>query len=420
MREHPGQRHEILRVEDLAVGYGDRMVLRGVSFGLNSGRFLSLLGPNGAGKTTLLRSLAGLLPILGGGIQIGGRELSEISQLELAKMQAVVLTDRLSPGLLTAYEVVALGRHPHTGFFGKLSPGDHQAVERALAMVGAEDLAPRYFERFSDGEKQKIVLARALAQEPRLILLDEPTVHLDLKHRLEVMSILRSLCRQMDIAVVASLHDVDIASRVSDQVALIAEGGLAGFGPPERVLDDQAVARLYQLEHARYDSRLGVMELNGGQRHGPVLVVPGGGAASGVLRLLHKRDYALMVGAAHQGDIDTHLAQALGAEVAVAPAFARPTPAVLEQCRAMLARAAAVVDSGFPLGSANQDNAALLGRALQQGKTVFSLRTPEEGGRLLGRESQEVIYCRDETELAARLSEHFHANVRNLAAGAGL
>jgi iron complex transport system ATP-binding protein len=105
-------------------------------------------------------------------------------------------------------------------------------------MVGAGDLAGRYFERLSDGEKQKIILARALAQEPRLILLDEPTVHLDLKHRLEVMSILRSLCREMNVAVVASLHDIDVASRVSDQVALISGGGLEAFGPPEVILDD--------------------------------------------------------------------------------------------------------------------------------------------------------------------------------------
>ena len=414
MSAHPAKRRTLMQVQDLAVGYGSRLVLRDVSFTLASGRFLSLLGPNGAGKTTLLRTLAGLLPALSGSISLAGRDLGQISQVELARLQAVVLTDRLNPGLLTAYEVVALGRHPHTGFFGKLGPEDHRAVRRALAMVGAEDLAGRYFERFSDGEKQKIVLARALAQEPRLILLDEPTVHLDLKHRLEVMAILRGLCRQMNIAVVASLHDVDIASRVSDQVALIAEGGLAGFGPPERILDDQAVARLYHLEGAHYDSRLGVIELSGEARGGPVLVVPGGGAAAGLLRLLHKRDYALLVGVAHEGDIDTHLAQALGAELAVTPAFDRPTPQAVARCRELLARASVVVDSGFALGRYNQDNLALLREAVELGKPVFSLRPAGNGG------PEGVVSCLDEMELAGRLSEHFHQSTHGLATGAGL
>ncbi|MCB2190075.1 MAG: ABC transporter ATP-binding protein [Deltaproteobacteria bacterium] len=408
MSAHPAKSENLLRVENLAVGYGRRPVLTGVSFSLHSGRFLSLLGPNGAGKTTLLRSMAGLLPVLGGSIHIAGRELGKISQIELARMQAVVLTDRLNPGLLTAHEVVSLGRHPHTGFFGKLGPEDHRAVERALAMVGAEDLAQRYFEQFSDGEKQKVVLARALAQEPRLILLDEPTVHLDLKHRLEVMSILRGLCRQMNIAVVASLHDVDVASRVSDQVALISGGGMSAFGPPEGTLDDRTVAELYNLRGARYDSRLGVMELTNGKHLGPVMVVPGGGAACAALRLLHKRDYGLLVGVAHQGDMDAHVADALGAEVALAPAFGHATAQAMNQCREMLSRAVAVVDSGFPLGPGNVENLELINLALEQGKPVFSLRPESEAGVTWHGLDERVVRCSDEIDLAARLSAHQH------------
>lgn len=406
--KHPSDRQTILQLSGLAVGYGRKTVLSDISFTLKSGRFLSLLGPNGAGKTTLLRTMAGLLPAMAGSIAVANLNLACIGQAQLALLQAVVLTDRLSPGLLTAYEVAALGRHPYTGFFGKLGPQDHRAVNRALEMVGAGDLAGRYFERLSDGEKQKIVLARALAQEPRLILLDEPTVHLDLKHRLEVMAILRGLCREMDIAVVASLHDVDIASRVSDQVALISGGGLVGFGPPEVILSGQTVMQLYNLKGAYYDSRLGVMELSGNKRHGPVFVVPGGGAASAALRLLHKRDYTLMCGVAHQGDIDTHLAGVLGAELATAPAFDQASPEALAKCREMMARAKVVVDSGFNLGPANQDNATLVSEAVRMGKPVFSLRAPMGGDGPLDSPLPGVVYCADEMELAAHLSTHFH------------
>jgi iron complex transport system ATP-binding protein len=406
--KHGRDRHVVLEVNGLAVGYGRKTVLEDVSFRLAAGRFLTLLGPNGAGKTTMLRTMARLIPTLGGSISIAGRDFGSIVQAELARLQAVVLTDRLNPGMLTAYEVVSLGRHPHTGFFGKLSSKDHRAVSRAIEMVGAEDLAGRYFERLSDGEKQKIVLARALAQEPRLILLDEPTVHLDLKHRLEVMSILRELCREVNVAVIASLHDIDIASRVSDQVALISGGGLSAFGPPELILDDRAVSQLYNLNGAHYDSQLGVIELRGGKRRGPVFVLPGGGAASSTLRLLHKRDYAIMCGVAHIGDIDTHIAKALGAELVTAPSFDKASPESLTECREMLARAEAVIDSGFNVGPANQANAGLLAEAAQMGKTIFSLRPPEAIKSAEDPLVPEIVFCADEMDLAARLSVHFH------------
>jgi len=405
---HAHNKPTVVRLENLQVGYGRKAVLNEVSFGLREGRFLSLLGPNGAGKTTLLRTMARLIPAMAGNIMIAGRDFSKLKQSELARIQAVVLTDRLKPGLLTAYEVAALGRHPHTGFFGKLGSKDHQVVERAIEMVGAGDLADRFFEQLSDGEKQKIVLARALAQEPRLILLDEPTLHLDLKHRLETMSILRNMCREMRVAVIASLHDIDIASRVSDQVALISGGGLAAFGPPERILDERAVAQLYSLNGARYDSRLGVIELRNAKRRGPVFVLPGGGAAALALRLLHKRDYAIMCGIAHQGDIDTHIARALDAELVTAPPFGRATPEALRKCRQMMELAGAVIDSGFELGQANQDNAALLAEAYKMGKAIFSLRAPASQEEEEGSPMAEVVRCQDEMELAYRLSAFFH------------
>jgi iron complex transport system ATP-binding protein len=398
----------ILEVLGLDVGYGRKAVLQNVGFNLEAGRFLSLLGPNGAGKTTLLRTMARLIPAMAGSIKIAGHDFGSIAQADLARLQAVVLTDRLNPGMLTAYEVVALGRHPHTGFFGKLCADDHQAIERAIEMVGAGDLTDRYFERLSDGEKQKIVLARALAQEPRLILLDEPTVHLDLKHRLEVMSILRNLCREVKVAVVASLHDIDIATRVSDQVALISGGGLAAFGPPEVILDDRSVSQLYNLNGAYYDSRLGVIELKSGKHRGPVFVLPGGGSASAVLKLLHKRDYAIMCGVAHVGDIDTHIAKALGAELVTAPPFGQASPDCLQRCREMMERAEAVIDSGFQVGPANRENAYLLAEAAQMAKPIFSLRPPEVeelAGHPLG---SDAVRCADEMELASRLSAYFH------------
>jgi iron complex transport system ATP-binding protein len=331
-----------------------------------------------------------------------------MEKARLARIQAVVLTDRLNPGLLTAYEVTALGRYPHTGFLGRLGPNDHRAVARALDMVKASHLAHRFYERLSDGEKQKIILARALAQEPRLILLDEPTVHLDLKHRLEVMAILRNLCRELGITVVASLHDVDMASRLSDQAALVTKGGLVDFGPPELVLDNASVARLYKLEGARYDSCLGVMELLEQGKRGPVFVVPGGGSATNLLRLLHKRGYRLFCGVAHQGDMDHHLAQVLGAKIVSVSAFEQAAQEDLAKALVLISKAKVVIDSGFRLGQANQANKKLLKRALQTDKQVFSLRPEKEAIKLLGQQGK-LCCCADELDLAHQVSNFFHA-----------
>ena len=214
----------VIETHDLAVGYGPKVVLEHLNVHVDQGSFVSLLGPNGAGKTTFLRTLAGLLRTIRGGVFIQGKDLGAYSPSELAKNLSVVLTDRVSASLFNAFDFTALGRYPHTGFLGRLSDSDREAVWNCLKLVHAEDLAERRLDTLSDGERQKILVARALAQDPKIILLDEPTIHLDLKHRIELMAILQRLCREQGISVVASMHDVDIAAKVSDQVGLIKGG----------------------------------------------------------------------------------------------------------------------------------------------------------------------------------------------------
>ena len=191
----------VLLCRDLTVGYRSKPVLSGLKLDFEQGAFISLLGPNGAGKTTLLRTLSRHLDPLGGYIEVLGRPLLSMSAMDLAKVMAVVLTDKVSPPLFTVFEFVALGRYPHTDFLGRLEKKDHRVVMDALASVHAEELAQRPFADLSDGERQKALVARALAQQPRILLLDEPTIHLDLKHRVEVMAILRDLCRTQSITV---------------------------------------------------------------------------------------------------------------------------------------------------------------------------------------------------------------------------
>ncbi|ETR66627.1 MAG: iron complex transport system ATP-binding protein, partial [Candidatus Magnetoglobus multicellularis str. Araruama] len=251
---------EILKTKQVSVGYANKIVLEDVNFQINKGEFVSLLGPNGAGKTTLLRTLSRHLAPLSGAVLIMQTDLQAFTQEDLARTMSVVLTEKVSPPFFRVWDFVALGRYPHTGFLGKLNPTDNEAVMTSLEMVNGKELLNRDINTLSDGERQKILIARALAQDPKIILLDEPTMHLDLKHRMEVMRILQSLCRDKGITVIASLHDVDIASKISDRVGLVKNSRITTFGTPETVLDTETVSDLYNFDGAAFSRPLGSIE----------------------------------------------------------------------------------------------------------------------------------------------------------------
>ena len=367
----------VLEARGLAVGYRGEAVLKDLDFACEAGRFVSLLGPNGVGKTTLLRTLSRHLPALAGEVFVMGRPLAEYRALDLARIMAVVLTEKITPPLLTVREFVALGRYPHTGYLGHLREHDRERVAASLAAVRAGHLAERQFSDLSDGERQKALIARALAQEPRLLFLDEPTIHLDLKHRIEVMAILRELCRERGITVLASLHDVDVAAKVSDRVLLVKDKGISAGGSPETVLDAAAVSRLYDMDQAVFDSALGGLEILARGHRGRAFVAGGMGHAASVCRMLAKKGFTLAAGILEEHDLDCHVALALGADCARIPPLAAPDEAALERARALMLACDFVVDSGFPFAPEAplaQANAALAQEALAAGKTVFSLR----------------------------------------------
>ncbi len=392
----------VLECENLTVGYKDKAVLSGLDLALEPGHFVSLLGPNGAGKTTLLRTLSRHLPAISGRVRVLSRPLEEMAPLELARVMAVVLTDKVTPPLLTAFEFVALGRYPHTDFLGRLGPADRRAVEKALEAVHAADLAGRQFANLSDGERQKILVARALAQQPRILLLDEPTVHLDLKHRVEVMAILGDLCRNRGITVVASLHDVDVAAKVSDRVALVKDGRLAAWGRPETVLTGRAVARLYDFNGADFNRHLGSIELRGDGRRGRAFVVAGLASGAWIFRLLAKQGFSIATGVIHTNDLDYYVASSLGAECIAQAPMEKINGTALEAACHRMAGCDLVIDSGFAVGPWNRGNLELLKEALARGKKVFSLRRKAPGEIAVGNPEQ-WIACSDADGLLAAL-----------------
>jgi iron complex transport system ATP-binding protein len=371
-----------------------------------SGQFISLLGPNGAGKTTLLRTLSRHLPPLSGRIELQGRMLSEISAIDLARCMAVVLTDKVSPPLFSVYEFVALGRYPHTNFLGRLDETDHRAVQNAISAVNADELAQRTFTDLSDGERQKALVARALAQQPQLLLLDEPTVHLDLKHRMEVMSILRDLCRNQKITVVASLHDVDVAAKVSDRVALIKAGKVADWGVPETVLTSSAVADLYDFNGAEFCNHLGGIELHSDGLRGRAFVVAGMGSGAQVYRMLAKRGFSIATGVLHTNDLDYYVARSLGADCAAQTPMEAVNGRAMATAAEMLDNCDVVIDCGFEAGPINRGNLDLLQTAMTRGKPVFSLRGRDATLPAL-EAAGAMIRCSDTARLLEAIDQQF-------------
>lgn len=256
----------ILIAEALEIGYvrprqPARLVVGGIDVRLEPGELVCLLGPNGAGKSTLLRTIAGMQPALAGTIRLLGDEVGRLDARELARRMSIVLTERVSAGGLSVYALVALGRHPYTGWDGRLSEQDEAVVRWAIEAVGARDLAGRQVDELSDGERQKVMIARALAQQPNLMLLDEPTAFLDLPHRIEIMHILRQLAHSNEQAILLSTHDLDLALRSADRIWLLPAGGPLQTGAPEDLVLNGAFERTFASAGLSFDPLTGAFSL---------------------------------------------------------------------------------------------------------------------------------------------------------------
>ncbi|RZK61666.1 MAG: ABC transporter ATP-binding protein [Hymenobacter sp.] len=256
-----------LAADALVIGYAGRKnathpVAGPLHLALWPGELVCLLGPNGAGKSTLLRTLAGVQAPLSGRLTVGGTPLASLSPEARARQLSVVLTERLEASHLTVQELVNLGRHPHTGWLGGLSAHDHAQVQAALAATGTTQFAHRPVGELSDGERQKVLLARALAQDTPLILLDEPTAHLDLPNRVALLRLLHELARTLGKAILLSTHELDLALQAADRVWLLPATGELLAGPPEDLVLSGAFAAAFQREGLAFDIATGTFELH--------------------------------------------------------------------------------------------------------------------------------------------------------------
>ena len=245
---------------ELAIGYGKTPLLSDICLGVQPGQILTLIGPNGAGKSTLLKTLAGQLAPMGGTVLLAGKDLTAYTGTQRAQKLALMAPHSRRMELTTCFDFVSAGRYPYTGRLGILSAEDRQQVHRALELVGAAQLADRDFNRISDGQRQRILLARALCQQPEVILLDEPTSFLDIKGKIELLTILKELAHTGQLAVILSLHELELAEKIADTVVCVSPGGVSGVLTPEQAFQPENIRALYGLTEQQYTALFGTPE----------------------------------------------------------------------------------------------------------------------------------------------------------------
>ncbi len=255
-----------LEISQLMIGYPQKRsrvieVAGPIDIRMDAGELHCLLGPNGVGKSTLLRTIAGVQPSLGGEVSILSNNINSLDKRKLAHMLSIVLTDRITHGNLTAYDLIALGRTPHTGWFGKLSKSDLDIIERAIESISIRHLQNKNIHELSDGERQKVMIARALAQDTPVILLDEPTAHLDLPNRIEIVRLLRKLARETGKAIVMSTHELDLALQAADKIWLMELGNKMHVGVPEDLVLQDIFGEVFSREGVSFDKRQGVFKV---------------------------------------------------------------------------------------------------------------------------------------------------------------
>lgn len=293
-----------LHVVSLAAGYRSRRnhieIVHDVSARLRSGEFACLVGVNGSGKSTLLRTMSALQPKLAGRVYFDGVPIEEITQGQLARRLSLVLTDRVYGRHLSGLDVVRLGRHPYTGWSGRLNKPDHQAVDEAIAVTGCGELMGRSVESMSDGERQRVMIARAVAQHPRVMLLDEPTAFLDITHRLRLTALLRDLTHSQGIAVLMSTHDLDLALRTADTVWLVQSNGHLLVGAPEDVALSGILSSEFSSDRLVFDDEFGGFRIKPRAARGVVTVAGGDSVAMlWTLRALSRIGFTPIT---HEGD----------------------------------------------------------------------------------------------------------------------
>lgn len=350
----------VLKTESLAVGYGKKVVVDGLEIEVRPGEVLTIIGPNGAGKTTILKSISAQLPAISGSITVGSSDLADMSLRDISKTMAVCFTGRTDLERMTCEDVVSSGRYPYTGRLGLLSEEDRRIVRQAMELTGISALCDTDVNCISDGQRQTVMLARAVAQQPRVLILDEPSSFLDINNKLRLLSLLRELAKSRSIAVVQTLHELDLAQRFSDKILCVKDNKAQRIGAPEEIFCGDYISRLYGISYGTFLPGFGVAEAQKPEGQPQVFVIGGGGSGISTYRRLQRQGIPFAAGVLHENDVEYPVAKSLAAELITEKAFEPISEESMVRAREIMKKCSEVICCIEVFGSMNKGNRKLL------------------------------------------------------------
>lgn len=363
------------QTHNLKVGYSGKVVVDNVEINLGKGEILCLLGPNGSGKSTIIKTIIDNLNIISGKITYLNQDMEKLSLIDRAKNMSIVLTERVEPEIMTAENIVATGRYPYTNHFGRLSKEDLDIIEESISIVNGEKLKDKKFSRLSDGEKQRIMIARAICQESDIMVLDEPTSYLDIRYKVELLNILNKLSEEKNKTIIMSLHEIDLVTKIADKVLLIHNGRVYKYGTPEEVITDKNIETVYDLDKGMFNSSVGMLELTKEDKNETdVFVLGREGKGIPIYRALNRNNISFDSGVIFRNDMDYNTAKPLSEKIIVSDSFREISNSTLKSAKQRIDRVKYIIDSGVSLFGINSKNIELLKYANKTNKIIFSLR----------------------------------------------
>lgn len=366
-------------INNLEFGYGDSLVLKGISFNVKSGEFISIIGPNGSGKSTLLKTLNRLYTIKNGSILIDGKDIDYYKSRDMAKKVALVPQDTTLDYDFTVEEVVLMGRHPYKGRFEKEDDKDFDIIYEAMEMTNTLILKDRLITEISGGERQRVFIAKALAQKPSIILLDEPTSHLDINHQMDILNLLKTL-NDRGTTIILVIHDINLAARYSDEILLLNQGEIQGKGSPEEVITMENIEKAYNLKvaieknkytNSTYLTPIEIRPRIDNQDMKKIHIICGGGTGQEVINKLYFEGYKLSLGVLNVGDSDWSLGKSLRISIVEEAPFNGISDRAYNKNLERVQNSDIVVITKVPIGMGNIRNYQVGLQALKLNKKVY-------------------------------------------------
>lgn len=397
--------NEGLKVKDLYFEYEDKSILEEINFQVYPGEFIGILGPNGSGKTTLLKNLNRWLSPKKGAIFINEENIKNFSIKSLAQIIATVPQDTQISYDFTVEEIVLMGRTPYLKPLEKEKEEDFFIAEKSMEAVGVYNLKHNFITQLSGGERQRALIARALTQQPKILLLDEPISHLDIKYKWEIMEILKDVSKNKGIIIIATLHDINIASTFCDKILMLKKGRIFKFGTPKEVITPENIREVFGVESlvsgftekgAPLLITFGKVgeKLNRKKFIDKVHVICGGGSGENILMFLEKKGYEVSCGVLNIGDSDWKVAKALNIKVAEELPFSPISEQSAKVNLSLMEIADAIILVNTPFGNGNLKNLQLLKEIIDKNKKVFVIEETPISERDYTNGKAEELYCK--------------------------